>query len=213
MNSAARFGISLLLASAVALGLFWLMTSMIARDDAGLLEKQQLPMLNFIRMDDPTTQIRRRERERPEPPEQPEPIPRPEAMAVPEQQIAQPQLQMDLPDFHPNLALAGVPVMAAPGPTGPVAYTQPLTPVSQVPPMYPRRAMLDKISGWVRLEFIINEDGTVRDIQVVEADPRRGIFDHEASRALSRWKFHPQTVDGKPVPARATITINFKLDR
>ncbi len=112
-----------------------------------------------------------------------------------------------------DLPVAAAQVPQGPGAQeGPVRYTQSLTPVSQVPPRYPRRAHLDGISGWVRLEFIVDVDGSVKDVQVVEASPRRGIFDQEAVRALSRWRFRPQTRNGEVVPALATITISFRLE-
>jgi periplasmic protein TonB len=133
-----------------------------------------------------------------------------------------PPMELPMPRFRPELALADLPLAlpvpqheppAAPTePAGPVAYTQSLTPISQIPPEYPRRARMQGISGWVRLEFIVNTDGTVSDVTVVEAEPRKGIFDQAAVRALGRWRFHPQMQDGKAVQAIATITIVFNLE-
>ncbi len=214
MTTQARYAAAFLFALLVAFSLFWLMTILVSRGGGDLGEKRERITMNFIRIDDRSTQVQERRRERPPPPEKPKPVPQMEATPTPQTQSPQtPPLDLPMPDFRPSLAMGGIPMAMAPGPTGPVAYSQPLTPVSQVPPMYPRRAQMDGISGWVRLTFIINEDGSVRDIEVVEASPRRGIFDHEASRALARWKFNPQTVDGKPVAATATITINFNLER
>lgn len=226
MSTPLRYAAACFFALWVALVLFWLMTNLINRDGAGLDKSRQRTMMNFIRIDDQPSAVQQRRRERPKPPEKPKPAP--QMAAVPVKQTPSPQApppDLPLPDFRPNLAMSGLPGIATPGvaePAGPavpavssapVAYSQPLTPVSQIPPTYPRRAMLDGIAGWVRLTFTITETGSVRDIEVVEASPRRGVFDHEASRALSRWKFNPQTEDGKPVQATATITINFNLER
>ncbi len=215
MTTQMRYAGAFLSALLVAFALFWLMTVLISRGGGDLGERRDRVTMNFIRIDDQTTQVQERRREPPPPPEKPRPVPQIEALPTPQTQTPQaPPLDLPMPDFRPSLAMGGIPVAAAPAAaSGPVAYSQPLTPVSQVPPMYPRRAQMDGISGWVRLTFIINEDGSVRDIEVVEASPRRGIFDHEASRALARWKFNPQTVDGRPVPATATITINFNMER
>lgn len=165
-------------------------------------------------MPEPESEVRRRQRQPPEPPELRQPPPRPQtpARAEPLNQppTPLPQPAMALPNIQTSLAVGGIPVMAAP--SGPVEYTQALTPVSQVPPQYPRRAVLEGISGWVQLEFVIEPDGSVSDIRVLEASPRRQVFDHEAIRALSRWRFRPQIVDGRAVAARAAITINFELE-
>ncbi|GAB6057557.1 energy transducer TonB [Desulfonatronum parangueonense] len=218
-SSLVRHGVCLALGVAAALGLFLLMQGMISRGEMDHQLQRRVPLPNFIRMDQPDEIVRQRQREEPKPLEKPEPLPRMEAMSTPKPPNPQtPTIDPNMPDIRPDLALAGLPMAAAmTGVTsaaddGPVHYTQSLTPVSQIPPRYPRRAQLDGISGWVRLEFIVNPDGSVGEVTVVEANPRRGIFDQEAVRALSRWRFQPQTRDGVAVPALATIVINFTLE-
>ncbi|TVR01244.1 MAG: energy transducer TonB [Desulfovibrionales bacterium] len=217
MNTPVRFSVSLVCGLLAAVGLFLLMHFLVSRGEAGVEAQRRDPLPQFIRMEEQKEIVRRREREKPEPPEEIKPIPRLEAMATPTQPTPQPPT-VDLPrfDFPTDLALAGLPMAVPPpapsAPSGPVAYSQSLTPISQVPPQYPVRARRQGISGWVRLEFIVNPDGSVRDISVVEAEPRKGIFDQEAVRALSRWRFHPQMQDGQAVPAIATITIVFNLE-
>lgn len=213
MNTFPRYGFSLAIGLLTALGLFLLMNFLVSRGEAGVEAKRREPLPQFIRMDDQEQVVRRREREKPPPPEKMEPIPRMEALSAPQTPTTPvPELELPIPEMRPDLALTGLPLAAPAEPEGPVRYTQSLTPVSQIPPRYPRRAQLDGISGWVRLEFIVNPDGTVSDVSVVEAEPRRGIFDQEAVRALSRWRFQPQIRDGNPVPALATIVIKFNLE-
>lgn len=208
-----RYAFSLVFGLTAALGLFMLMNFLVSRGEMGVDAQRRQPLPQFIRMDDQEQIVRRREREKPKPPEELKPIPRLEVVTSPKQPAAQvPSFDMPAFDFATDLTLAGLPVAAPEAPSGPVSYTQPLTPISQIPPEYPRRARMQGISGWVRLEFIVNTDGSVSDVTVVEAEPRRGIFDQEAVRALGRWRFHPQMQDGKAVPAIATITIVFKLE-
>ncbi len=207
-----RYSGSLALGLLVALALFWLMTGLV-RQKAELGERRPPAAINFIRMPEPENEVQRRRRQPPEPPEMTNPLPESPPLDRPEPQAAPPPMPMPAmaaPDLQSSLAPGGIPVMAAP--TGPVEYSQPLTPVSQVPPRYPRRAMLAGISGWVKLEFMINPDGSVGDIRILEAAPRRNIFDQEAIRALSRWRFRPQISDGQAVAARAAVTITFKLE-
>ncbi len=217
MNTPARLAFSLCFGLMAALGLFMLMNFLVSRGEMGVDAKHRQPLPQFIRLDDQEQIVRRRELEKPKPPEELKPLPRLEAVTLPRQTAAQaPSFDMPAFDFSTDLALVGLPVAAPealPGPpTGPAAYTQPLTPISQIPPEYPRWARMQGISGWVRLEFIVNPDGSVSDVTVLEALPRKGIFDQEAVRALGRWRFHPQIEDGRPVPAMATITIVFKLE-
>ncbi len=84
-------------------------------------------------------------------------------------------------------------------------------PIVRIEPQYPREALLKGIEGWVRLRFIIREDGTVDKPQVVDANPKR-LFNRAAMRAILRWKFKPRIVDGQAVSREAEQVIDFKLD-
>lgn len=87
-----------------------------------------------------------------------------------------------------------------------------VTPVVRMEPKYPVTAARDGIEGWVKLVFTIDAAGQVKDIQVIEAEPSR-IFNREAKRALARWKYKPQLVDGKPTAKTGNqVVLNFRLD-
>ena len=53
-------------------------------------------------------------------------------------------------------------------------------------------------------------DGRVDNLRVTEAEPP-GVFDREARRAASRWRFSPRRENGQPVPREATKTLYFRL--
>ena len=222
MTTCLRLCFCLLFGTVAAVLLFGLMNALISGGLGGIADQRRTPVPQFIRMDEVQEAIPRREREKPRPPEKVTPIPRLEAEPVPQTSRPQlPSVDLTMPALRPDLALVGLPVAMAPAPVQPVAdaaapigpavYTQSLTPVYQVPPQYPIRARRQNISGWVRLEFIVRPDGSVSDIRVVEAEPKTGIFDQEATRALAKWRFQPQVESGAPVPAIATITIVFDL--
>ena len=78
-------------------------------------------------------------------------------------------------------------------------------------PVYPPQALRDGTRGWVELEFTVAPNGTVRDIQVVSAEPR-GVFDSAASDAVAAWRFRPRMVNGQPVAQRAAVTMRFDVD-
>jgi len=78
-------------------------------------------------------------------------------------------------------------------------------------PVYPPQALRDGTKGWVELEFTITPNGTVRDIQVVAAEPR-GVFDGPASGPVPPWALRPRVVNGQPVAQRSTVTMHFDVD-
>lgn len=85
-------------------------------------------------------------------------------------------------------------------------------PIATLQPRYPTEAARDAIEGFVCFRFTVQADGTPGDIEVYDSKPRR-VFDQEARRAITKWKFRPQIVDGKPVPQPGMkYCMDFKLD-
>lgn len=85
-----------------------------------------------------------------------------------------------------------------------------IRPVRMDPPDYPRDALRRGDQGYVVVEFTIGTDGSTKDIDVVEAEPRN-TFDREAQRAVRGWRFEPALRDGRPVETRLQHTIDFNL--
>ena len=85
-------------------------------------------------------------------------------------------------------------------------------PLSRINPVYPRRARLMKIQGYVQVEFTITQFGNVKDVVVVKSHPE-GVFDNSAKNAIVRWTFKPKMEEGKAVEQRAGLTINFRLHK
>jgi protein TonB len=75
---------------------------------------------------------------------------------------------------------------------------------------YPAEAQKNKIEGKVVVQFIINEDGSCSDFEVI-----KGIgygCDEaavEAFKKMPKWK--PALVNGKPVKVRTQMGYNYKL--
>jgi TonB family protein len=85
-----------------------------------------------------------------------------------------------------------------------------LTLVKSVTPVYPPRANLSKVQGWVELDFTVAESGAVKDI-AIHAASNPGVFDRAAISALAQWRYQPVVRDGKSVAQRARIRIRFTL--
>jgi len=80
--------------------------------------------------------------------------------------------------------------------------------VHRVAPAYPAQARQMRLEGTVILAAMVMEDGTVRDVKVVEGAP---VLAQSAVDAVKRWRYKPYQLDGKPVKNETTITINFKF--
>jgi TonB family protein len=75
---------------------------------------------------------------------------------------------------------------------------------------YPERAYAFGVEGQVFLQFVVGEDGRVREPRVV-----RGLgmgCDEEALRVIREARFTPGSVGGKPVAVRHAVSIRFKRD-
>ena len=78
------------------------------------------------------------------------------------------------------------------------------------PPEFPERALSQKVSGTVTLDYVVDVKGEPRDIRVNSADPP-GTFDRAAISAVKRWRYEPVTIEGVPVEVPARTSIRFEL--
>jgi periplasmic protein TonB len=83
--------------------------------------------------------------------------------------------------------------------------------VKRSPIVYPELARKQGVSGFVRMNVLINESGRVEDVKIVESEPEE-IFDLKADSTVRQWQFEPATYNGKKVAVWATQKIVFKLN-
>ncbi len=76
------------------------------------------------------------------------------------------------------------------------------------PPIYPQDARQRGIQGSVALACVIGPNG-----KVVSATPVSGPKElmSAAVDAVRKWEYAPTLIDGRPVPVRMTVTINFRI--
>jgi protein TonB len=145
------------------------------------------------------------------------------------------KLDFQAPKFEADFALSfsvdpsatDIPEVAEPAPTEPAPEPAPPpekstydsseldqnpVPISRPRPVFPYYARRRGIEGYVDVQFTVSAQGTVEDAEALAAKPA-GVFDHEALRAIRRWRFKPGIRNGKPVAARLQIRIRFTLDR
>lgn len=221
-----RLALSFAAALLVALALFALMLVLVMppRDNADPVE--ELARVSFVRSVN-DTQSDSRERQPREAPDRPQPPDQPPLQPTPPQ--PQISVSMDLNISVPNVPMqiqvssapslegltaakveaAAQPV--APPPSASPSVSQEVTPLTDVPPNYPQRALASGIEGQVTLAFTITAEGRVENLRVTDAQPP-GVFDREARRAALRWRFAPRRENGQAVAREATKTLYFRLD-
>jgi TonB family protein len=82
----------------------------------------------------------------------------------------------------------------------------------KVDPEYPERALTQRITGAVTVEFTVNTKGEPQDVRVVSAEPA-GTFDRAAIAAVKRWRYEPIVVDNVPQEVQARTVVRFQLDK
>ena len=71
-------------------------------------------------------------------------------------------------------------------------------PIVKVAPIYPRRAQTRGISGYCIVEYTVTKTGSIRDPIAVDCQPS-GIFDRASVKAATKFKYKPRVVDGEPI--------------
>jgi protein TonB len=111
--------------------------------------------------------------------------------------------------FAAPATTASAPVSTSEAAAGsPVVSATTLKLIRPIEPVYPPRALLDLVSGWVDLEFTVAANGSVRDVVVVGSEPAK-VFDAAATSALRRARFEPVVREGAPVEQRARQRVRF----
>ena len=77
-------------------------------------------------------------------------------------------------------------------------------------PTYPDAARASRIEGRVLLQAVVNKDGTVGHLRVIEGDP---ALRSAALDAAAKWRYRPYTVNGQPVDVSTTVAVDFRLDQ
>ena len=71
-------------------------------------------------------------------------------------------------------------------------------PIVKVAPIYPRRAQTRGISGYCIVEYTVTKTGSIRDPFPVDCQPK-GIFERASLKASEKFKYKPRVVDGEPI--------------
>lgn len=180
--------ISLAAAAAVTFALFFLMQFLIAMD-ATEPERGESTVIADITMPEIKLEVQRIQPK----PEQPE-----EIQELPD--LPEPTISIDAPSTAGvQLSRIEVDVGALGGGDASISsFDSEYLPIVVINPQYPNRALERGIEGWCQVSFTVDENGSVVDPVVVDADPP-DIFNSASLRAVQRFRFNPRTKDGKAV--------------
>lgn len=197
-----RLALLLPLSILVIIALFWLMQWMITPGEVVRVERQEMPGIDIVRVEEE------------EPAENPDNSP---ASSPPPPPPAPPALQRpDLPSFSvpapesPSLSDVTAPMdfsgdqsltdgqfggfgsgsgQGAGGEgfgSGSGFKGRELVPLSTARPMMPEWACKQEIEGWVEVIFTVMPNGRVRDVRIIDAEPK-GVYETSAIKSVSEW--------------------------
>lgn len=205
-----RDGLRIPLITASAVGavfaLFTLMYSLVATDLAGLKDVSDSVRFDFVRLQKrdltPT--------ERKLPPK----TQKPKKPKMPDTQQEAESLDPDSLNFATSSATPyQLDLMTGGDLSKGWAGTRDPLPIMRVSPVYPSRASRRGIEGWVEVAFTINTNGATEDLKVVGEDPP-GVFGRAAMKAVRKWKYKPQVIDGKVQPRpNVRVMLKFELEQ
>lgn len=184
-NSIVRVIIAALVAVPVAVGLFFVMQSLIDRE----YEQEEIKSRKIADIVVPNKEIEVNVKEvKPEKVEDPEEPP-------PDMQPLEFDMDMDVDvvNLAPT-AKVDVSISSSGMSSGDGEYL----PIVKVAPIYPRRAQTRGITGYCIVEYVVTKSGSIRDPIPVDCQPQ-GVFERASLKAAEKFKYKPRVVDGEPI--------------
>jgi len=184
-NKIVRVLLAALVAIPVAVGLFFVMQSLIDRD----YEQEDVTARKIADIVVPDKEIEVNVKEvKPEKVEDPEEPP-PELQPL--------EFDMDMDVDVVNLA-PSTQVNVSINSSGMSSGDGEYLPIVKVAPIYPRRAQTPGISGYCIVEYVVTKTGSIRDPIAVDCSPQ-GVFESASVKAAEKFKYKPRVVDGEPI--------------
>ena len=193
-----RLPVIIIAAIVVNILMFTAIEMMVGMKRIRLTDASDIDIANFIRMAEQSREVRsRRDPKAPEKPPQEMQQDLRRLNAATDSGLT--GMSIDIPDIDIDIGIGSD-----------IAIARELTPLVRVPPEYPMNALKNETEGYVLLRFTVTETGAVVDPEVLRSEPP-GVFDRAAIRAVVRFKYQPQFVDGKPVRVKTYTRLRFVL--
>jgi periplasmic protein TonB len=81
--------------------------------------------------------------------------------------------------------------------------------VKSARPDYTAEAMRAKVQGIVKLEAVVQPDGTVGEVRITRSLDRKFGLDDSAVKALKKFRFTPGMKEGVAVPVLVSMEVQF----
>ena len=193
-----RFGLSLLLASAVTFGLFSLMRYLINTE---FVEPEPSITIDFNSVYYKEIVIEDEVEEELELIEAADP---PKTPSVPQNSETEIAGTFPRESFSSN-----------PNPTGlgglDITSGVPIRLVA-VAPAYPPGPLARNVEGYVDVQYDIEANGVTSNIQILAFEPSK-VFNRAVIKAVSKWRYRPKLKDGKAVPVRHIVErVRFDIE-
>jgi protein TonB len=162
------------------------MQLMIASGEQALTEARSFHAVDFVRVERAqTVETKEAKPERPPQPEMRPEVPTPQFDSQFDAQVA---VSIPAPAIESGAPSSNVSFGVSDG-----EYL----PIVKVVPVYPQRALMRRLEGYVVVEFVVTRTGNVRDVVVVESTAE--IFEPPAVEAALKFRYKPRVIDGEAV--------------
>ncbi|NVJ62576.1 MAG: energy transducer TonB [Gammaproteobacteria bacterium] len=203
-----RLLVSLLFSGLITAILFMLMSNLVSASNNDALVVPSVDIEKPLEFDPLQEKIRNKPKKIKEP-EKPEPMKQPQKVSQPTK-VEVPSSDQLFNGFETSFESDAFKMPAFTQGEG--NLNDSFGPKVMVEPSYPPEAAMKGLEGEVTLEFDVNSFGQVENVRVIAAKPKR-VFSQAAMRAVSRWTFSPEKVDGKAIARKGErVTLTFNLD-
>ena len=193
----AKLPLVIIVALIVNVGMFTAIEYMVGKNQIRLTDVADFNISNFIRVAEQSRPVSsRRDAQAPQKPQQ-EMQQDISKLSASSSSIGDVSFSVDMPDIDIDMG-------------GSIHIARELTPLVRIPANYPVSALTKRIEGFVEMRFTVTETGSVANPEVLRASPP-GVFDRAARRAVLKWKYQPQMVDGKPTAVITYTRLVFQL--
>ena len=195
---------AIMLSVAVSFGIIYFMSVLVNMRKGDMVGKSDNTNIEFLRVkkDSQTSERKRKLPEKPENTKTPPKSPNIDTSTSDDDMNS--DMAMASPEFSSKLNGDG---LFSPGSGG----SQSLMPIVRIMPQMPRKAAMRGIEGYVIVNFTVSKTGSTKEITIAEAVPAN-IFNKAARRAISKWRYRPQVVDGKAIETQQSVRLDFKLE-
>lgn len=182
------------------------MSGLLGRERPAIQDMTAPVAVQLVKMPEP---------ERPEPEREPPPEEPPEKPKL----DFRPQLTVPSP-LSPDLPAVVIPAPDLDAPAGPALgglvflgadLDEEPRAVVRTPPPYPYRARQRRIDGNVRVKLLVHADGSISDVEILEASPE-GYFEDTVLRTVPGWRFSPGRIAGEAVASWVVTNVRFDME-